>query len=629
LKYYFKPDDSEEPMDEILFDSRSELDKLPFGAVTAGTTVRFGIRTAEALNITKIRLVIINDFDRQQSEFLLSQVWTERGYARFEGSAAFESKGLFWYYFVAVTDGAERVIEKKANGAGFADAEPRSWQQTVYSPDYTTPEWIMGGAFYHIFVDRFKKTGDRVQKSGTLLRNDWGGVPHYKPDENGEIRNNDFFGGDLDGIIEKLPYLHELGITCLYLSPIFEAASNHKYDTADYLKIDPSFGDEDTFHKLCSEAGQLGIKVICDGVFNHTGSDSVYFNRNGTYGDNGAYRSKESPYSEWYTFTEWPDKYDAWWGVKTLPQVKKECLSFRSFITGENGVLEKWMSLGASGWRLDVADELSEGFLRELRKTVKAAKPDALIIGEVWEDASNKVAYGFRRHYFEGEELDSVMDYPFKDAIIAYVRTGKAELLRETVESICENYPKPALYCLMNILGTHDTERILTVLSGNNHSTRDERAAAVLSEDERRRAKSLLRLASALQFTLPGVPCIYYGDEAGLEGYEDPFNRGCYPWGSEDSELIDWYRNLLTARRDCPAFSGGDYRALRAEDGIFIFTRYKNCIKAVVAINLSHSDMALELGKADRILVKYNCDEDNRCLLLHNEGCVIIETSEL
>ncbi|PKM73773.1 MAG: alpha-glycosidase [Firmicutes bacterium HGW-Firmicutes-16] len=614
-------------MDEILFDSRSELDKFPFGAVTEGTTVRFGLRTSQALNITAMKLVVINDTEGKVSTFELTPVWTERSYSRFEGSFTFENKGLFWYHFIAIIDGAERVIEKKINGASIASGEPSSWQQTVYLPDYTTPEWIMGGAFYHIFVDRFKKTVDREPKNGIILRNDWGGVPYYKPDENGEIRNNDFFGGNLDGVREKLAYLHELGITCIYLSPIFEAASNHKYDTADYLKIDPAFGGEETFRSLCYEAGELGIRVICDGVFNHTGSDSVYFNRNGTFGESGAYRDKASQYFEWYNFIEWPDKYDAWWGIKTLPQINKECLSFRSFIAGENGVLRKWMSLGASGWRLDVADELSEGFLCELRKTVKASNPDALIIGEVWEDASNKVAYGYRRHYFEGNELDSVMDYPFKDAIIAFVRTGKSEILRETVESICENYPKPALDCMMNILGTHDTERILTVLSGKPFSTRDERAAAVLSEGERTHAKSLLRLASILQFTLPGVPCIYYGDEAGLEGYEDPFNRGCYPWGGEDTELIDWYRNLLSARKVCPAFAGGDFRTLRAEDGVFIFTRYKSAIKAVVAVNMGQGDVSFELGSADKVLIKFNCDQNDLSLLVHREGCMIIETS--
>ncbi|MEA4894527.1 MAG: glycoside hydrolase family 13 protein [Oscillospiraceae bacterium] len=615
-------------MDEIMFDSRCELDKLPFGAVSAGTSVRFGVRASESLNISVVKLILINDTNGQVSASGLSPVWTEHGFTRFEGSFTFETKGLFWYHFTAVSGGTERVIEKKANGAGFAGGEPCSWQQTVYSPDYTTPEWIKGGAFYHIFVDRFKKSGGQIPKPGTELRNDWGGIPNYKPDENGEIRNSDFFGGNLDGVIEKLPYLHRIGISCIYLSPIFEAASNHKYDTADYLKIDPSFGDDEAFRHLCCEAGKLGIRIICDGVFNHTGSDSLYFNRSGNYGEGGAYRDQSSEYYEWYTFTEWPDKYDSWWGVKTLPQVKKESLSFRSFITGDNGVLEKWMSLGAGGWRLDVADELSESFLKELRRTVKSKNSDALIIGEVWEDASNKVAYGARRHYFEGEELDGVMNYPFKDAIIAFIMGGTSENLRETVESICENYPRPALDCLMNILGTHDTERILTVLSGKHYNTRNGRAAAILPEGDRMRAKFLLRLASVLQFTLPGVPCIYYGDEAGSEGYEDPFNRVCYPWGSEDRELIDWYAKLLSARKSCPAFAGGDYRTLRAQDGVFIFARNKNGFKAVVAVNKGEGNVSLELGSGDRSLIQFGCTESAGTLVLRSGGCAVIETPE-
>ena len=615
-------------MNDILFDSRSELDKLPFGAVKAGESIHFGLRTAEALKVTEVALIVMNDHDGETTEYELAQVWQEHGYARFEGSVIIEDTGLYWYHFEVVADGEIRTIEKTVNCAAFTEYEPRSWQLTVYASDYITPSWIMGGAFYHIFVDRFNKVGQCPIKDGAVLRNDWGGLPSYKPDENGEILNNDFFGGNLVGVLEKLPYLHELGITCIYLSPIFEATSNHKYDTADYYKIDPSFGDDTIFSALCTEAEKLDIRVICDGVFNHTGSDSAYFNISKTYGEGGAYQTKSSPYYEWYSFSEWPDKYDAWWGIKTLPQIRKECESFRRFISAENGVLQKWMSLGASGWRLDVADELSETFLRELRKRVKEENPDALIIGEVWEDASNKIAYGNRRHYFEGEELDSVMNYPFKEAIISFVKSSNAESLREAVESICENYPKPSLDCLMNILGTHDTERILTVLGGANYNTRDEKAQAALSQEQRKHAKSLLRIATALQFTLPGVPCIYYGDEAGLEGYEDPFNRRCYPWGAEDTELIQWYKRLLTVRRNCAVFAGGTYRTLRAENGVFAFTRSLIGEKAMTLVNMGHDDVLLELSDKDSVLIQTNCEQNNNSLRVLSEGCVIVKLAE-
>ncbi len=615
-------------MEDILFDSRSELDKLPFGAVKSGERVKFGIRIAAALEATEVTLVLLNDNDGDITEFTLTQVWSERGYARFEGDIEIKTVGLYWYHFEVVSGGNIRTVEKSGSGAAFTEYNPRSWQLSVYSSDYTTPDWIMGGAFYHIFVDRFRKFSERQLKKGAVARADWGGVPVYTPDSNGEIRNNDFFGGNLDGVIEKLPYLSELGIACIYLSPIFEAASNHKYDTADYTKIDPSFGDELTFSKLCSEAMKLGIRVICDGVFNHTGSDSVYFNRFQSYGEGGAYQTKNSPYYEWYSFSEWPEKYDAWWGIKTLPQIKKNSESFKSFITGKNGILEKWMSLGAFGWRLDVADELSEILLRDLRTAVKYENPDALIIGEVWEDASNKIAYGRRRHYFEGAELDSVMNYPFKDAIIGFVKGGNAENIREIVESVCENYPKPALDCLMNILGTHDTERILTVLGGNTYGTRDEKAVASLSAEKRQHAKALLFLATLLQFTLPGVPSIYYGDEAGLEGFEDPFNRRCYPWGAEDKELVEWYTGLLRARKSCAAFAGGAYRTLRADNGIFIFTRIANCTKATIIVNMGATEENIELSDTDAVLISKNCEQKESSLRVLREGCAIVETAE-
>lgn len=612
-------------MNEILYDSKSELDKFPFGAAAAGVPLRFGLRVKSERELEGLSLILQNDEDGSKTELRLSPVWTEGGYTRYEGGLTSPPPGLYWYHFSALEDGEEKTIEKTANGAAFAKGKPRPWQLTVFSAHYTTPDWIKGGAFYHIFVDRFKSSGRRVEKEGAVLREDWGGLPVYLPDEKGEIKNNDFFGGDLPGIIEKLPYLHELGVSCIYLSPVFEAASNHKYDTGDYLKIDPAFGTEVDFIALCEQAAALGIKIILDGVFNHTGSDSIYFNREERYDSLGAYNSQASKYYKWYSFTDWPDKYEAWWGIYTLPGIKKTSLEYSFFINGEGGVLQKWQRLGVSGWRLDVADELSDSFLEALRQRVKAEDSEALIIGEVWEDASNKAAYGYRRHYFEGRQLDSVMNYPFKEAIIAYVHSGSAEMLRNTVEEICENYPKQALDCLMNILGTHDTPRILTALSGKGFATREERAHFSLSPQEREQAKSRLRLASLLQFTLPGVPCLYYGDEAGMEGFEDPFNRRCYPWGNEDEELRDWYKSLLAARNSIPAFAGGTYRSLKAEDGVFLFSRTGQGSKVLILTNLGGKDFVLPMDVGYRLCLSVNCEQNGNSLRVFHEGCAIIE----
>lgn len=612
-------------MQEILFDSRLELDRLPLGAVSAGTNIRFGIRAAESAEVREIKINVKNDDSGEIKTAALQKVWTDKGYCRFEGSFACADTGLFWYWFTAETDFGSREIGRTGeNGAVFADT-PVPWQLSVYSDDYTTPDWIKGGVFYHVFVDRFRQGGEHPQKKGAIYRSDWGGVPSYRPDAQGIVRNNDFFGGDLEGIIEKLPYLSELGVNCLYLSPIFEAASNHKYDTSDYMRIDPSFGDEETFSRLCEEAGKLNIHVICDGVFNHTGDDSVYFDRYGNYGGEGAYCSKESPYYSWYTFTNWPDEYESWWGIKTLPQVCEDDPGYREFILGDRGVLRHWMEKGASGWRLDVADELPETFLRELRKSVKSCDPDALIVGEVWEDATTKVAYGCRRHYFDGTELDAVMNYPFKNAVIDYMLTGRAEGIRDVVEEICENYPKPALNCLMNILGTHDSPRILTALSGVQIGSRDERAAAKLNAEDLKSAKTKLRLASVIQCTLPGVPCIYYGDEAGMEGYEDPFNRRCYPWWHEDVELVEWYKELLSLRRSHKVFEAGEYRTLCAKNGIYAYNRVSGEEKVYVVVNMGSEAMEFPLTDGKNPILTYGAEADGSRVKVSPLGCVMID----
>ena len=500
--------------------------------------------------------------------------------------------GLFWYWFRIETAEGSFIIDRDGPG----DEANSPYQLTVYDKGLKTPDWIKGGVMYHIFVDRYARggEGERPMKPGSVLRDDWGGVPSFRPDDKGIVHNNDFFGGNLEGIIGKLPHLQAQGVTCLYLSPIFEAGSSHKYDTGDFRRIDPGFGDEAVFRRLCAEAEDRGIRIVLDGVFNHVGMDSVYFNRYGTYGGAGAYQSKGSPYYPWFMFDQWPDGYKSWWGILLLPVINKEEPSYREFIAGEDGVVEHWMDCGISGWRFDVVDELPDVFLDPLCAAIRRKDPDALIIGEVWEDASNKVAYGARRRYFQGGQLDSVMNYPLKDAIIAYIRKKDAGLLADTMEGLAQNYPKPVLDTLMNILGTHDTMRILTVLGGDNlPDTKEEMSRFRLDEGQRAEGVRMLKIASALQFTLPGFPCIYYGDEAGMEGGADPFNRICYPWGGEDAGLTEWYGRLASIRRSVSAFREGAYRLVAAREGIFAFIRGEGEEAALVVSNIGDEDAVL------------------------------------
>ncbi len=516
-----------------------------------------------------------------------------------------EKKGLYWYWFelpgaflagsgshdpgdpgdiVAVGspdgDGMEGAVScglfisrDPETGQAVPGEGVQAWQLTVYEPAAQDPDWIHGGVFYHIFVDRFAASGDPVFMDGKITRTDWGGMPEFRPNENGEILNNDFFGGNLAGIREKLPYLEELGVTCLYLSPIFEAYSSHKYDTSDYLRIDPMFGDEEDFRQLCAEAKARGIRIICDGVFSHTGADSRYFDLFDRWG-NGACHHPDSPYRDWYYFEA--DGYQSWWGFRTLPRLNKDNPSYQRFISGEDGVVRHWLRAGASGWRLDVVDELPADFLAKLTAAAKAEKPDALILGEVWEDASNKIAYDERKNYFEGGKLDSVMNYPLREAIIDFVRKGNAEALARTMRIIIENYPKHVVDSLMNILGTHDTNRIITALAGDildPEAPREVKAARHMSQRQWAEGIRRLKIASAIQMTLPGVPCVYYGDEAGMEGYNDPFNRKCYPWGKENPQLQSWYRRVIEIRRQHSVYAEGTYRLLAACDGLYAFER--------------------------------------------------------
>ncbi|MBQ6582482.1 MAG: hypothetical protein IJH77_01505, partial [Mogibacterium sp.] len=448
----------------VFFDSRDPACKTPTGTMKSGEALTLRLFLDRKTEIHAVRTVIRYDRHDQPAVYEMSLCGYEQRPSGLSGDLApyevcftIEDRGLYWYYFEAETpDGVYRIGKSEIDDSATLQMEPSAWQQTVVRREYEEPDWICGGVYYHIFVDRFCHAGEYVYQEHKITRTDWGGMPNYLP-ENGKIYNRDFFGGNLAGIREKLPYLADLGVTCLYLSPIFEAYSNHKYDTGDYSKIDPMFGTEEDFTALCREAGERGIRIVLDGVFTHTGSDSVYFNKYRHYGNGGAFHDPDSPYRSWYSFRE-DGSYETWWGIRTLPRINKEDPSFREFICGEDGIVRRWLRKGASGWRLDVVDEFPCSFLEELVRAAKTEKPDALIIGEVWEDASNKIAYDERKNYFEGDKLDTVMDYPVKNALIDYVRYGSALSRAVQVERILEHYPpedvRHALQRLFEVLDT-------------------------------------------------------------------------------------------------------------------------------------------------------------------------------
>jgi glycosidase len=417
---------------------------------------------------------------------------------------------------------------------------------------------------YQIFPDRFNQSGD-CDTEGKLepfwIHSDKRDVPHYLPNEKGEVENCDFYGGNLNGIAEKLDYLKELGVDVIYINPIFKSWSNHRYDTADYHKIDELLGTEEDFRGLCELAHEREMKIILDGVFSHTGSNSRYFDKKGIFGG-GAYHCPDSPYRSWYDFKAYPHDYTSWWGIETLPCVNELDEGFRNFIIDdEDSVVAHWIRAGADGFRLDVADELPDEFIAAFRARLKSIKPDALLIGEVWEDASNKISYGKRRRYFVGGELDSVMNYPFRSSIIDYVlKIDNGTRFKEAVMTIAENYPKCVLNSLMNMLSTHDTPRILSMLSReNNVGDKNACAGYTMSPSAREEALSRLRTATFLQFILPGMPCIYYGDEIGTEGFGDPFNRGYFNWDKvSGNSLREFFIRLARIRKSHEAIRLGD-----------------------------------------------------------------------
>ena len=586
--------------DPAIFDPRDLNFKNPYGAVPSGTVVCFTLRPPRAGGFSRGRLTARFE-SRNNEEQIIPLPWVDSqlGVDQFRGTLDVGTYvGLVWYSFVL-------------EGLDGRRAELGPYQLTVYQGEEAVPTWFGEGMTYQIFPDRFCRS--RIPDptglvGGRTVHQNWEDEPVYRPDEHGEIRNRDFFGGDFQGVISKLDELKELGVETLYFNPIFEAAENHRYGTADYDRIDPMLGCNEDFSRLCDEAHRRGMRVMLDGVFNHTGFVSRYFNGDGSYPDVGACQSWDSPYRSWFQFIHWPDRYESWWGIYSLPAVNESDPGYRRFIFGdEDSVVRRWLRAGADGWRLDVADELPDDFVAGIHAAARAEKPSAVVIGEVWEDGSTKVAYGVRRKHILGGHCDGLMNYPLRSAILSYFSGGKAEDFVSGMETIRENYPPFAFYSAMNSLGTHDTPRILTLLGAGGErrdQSRDWRANFRLEGDALRLAKERLRAAALLLFCFPGSPTVYYGDEAGMEGFEDPFNRRTYPWGHEDQELLAWFKQLGALRKTHPALRRGTIRYVAAEGPLLAFARADDGEEILCVCNAGDGPVTLPLpGNTASVLV--------------------------
>ncbi len=578
----------------ILFDSKKTEYKQPFGCLVPGEACVLHIHIPCTIKTAAVCVVLENEDGSAFCEFPFVREDVRGDYEIWRCGFSMPKTGLYFYHF-RITDhtGTFRLF-KYGDDTNMEDGS--QWQLSCVPADHTTPDWAKGAVIYQVFPDRFCKKDD-CDLTGKLepyvLHESWDEEVFWQPDEKGVVHNNDFYGGNFRGITEKMDYIASLGTGILYLNPICKSFSSHRYDTADYLTPDPMLGTLEDFTALCDAAHKRNIRVVLDGVFSHTGANSVYFDKEGIFGG-GAYSDSDSPYRQWYRFRNYPKEYESWWGFDTLPALDKENPDYAEFACK---VIRHWLLLGADGFRLDVADELPDTFIAKLKTTLRDCKPDALLMGEVWEDASNKIAYGVRRRYFVDGELDSVMNYPFRTAILDFLwGRDDGRNLRNTVLTVLENYPGSVALANMNLLGSHDTPRILTALNDEFDGDRAALAERKLPPENREHQLARLRLAAVLQYALPGCPSIFYGDEAGMEGGKDPFNRRTYPWGQEDQELLQFYRYLGQLRSDHPALRLGDTEFFCAEQGRIGILRRLDKDSVRFYVNLAEQPWQISAG---------------------------------
>lgn len=602
-------------------DNRIFIVRSGKGAINLGQKCTISLRISNDFGfVQNAKIVMYKQGCGTPKEFDMSYERTKGNLSFFNATVVFDEIGVYYYAISLNLNGNNVWIKKNSENClpCITTEDFPFWRITACEKEFKVPDWEKGGIIYHIFVDRFgrdysvpivKNVPPIVDRT---LHENWDELPIWMPDENGEVKNNDFFAGNLRGIQKRLKYLKSLGVTIIYLSPVCESQSNHRYDTGDYENVDPYAGLNEDLKNLCDAAHKMGMKVILDTVFNHTGNYSRYFNADGRYVDSiGASQGTDSPYYNWYK--KWQGMFSYWWDFKNLPVIEPKNKEWQHFLFSEDGVIDKWFKLGIDGLRLDVADELPDFFLKKIRETVLRNKKDSFIIGEVWENAATKEKDGNTRNYLLGHSLDTVMNYPWTDAILRYVRFGDFKKFEIQVLEILNDYPQDAVFSTMNALSTHDITRAITTLQGEGIEQNREWVWDVpilgdarknrqwqydndkLERKDYKEAKKKLKIATIIQYFLPGNVSIFYGDEVGLHGYKDPFNRKPYPWNHRDKDLLKFFRALGKIRTKYEFLREADFGFISLNEEILAFERTSSENSMYVVVNRGKNTHKIEM----------------------------------
>ena len=546
----------------------------------------------------------IKTFDKTNA-YPMEHIKNTDGYAFFETTITLKTCAIYHYYFSFEADCRFQYYKKENITGDNSVTDEECWKMSV---GFDVPDWAKGAMMYHVFVDRYRRSEELKKEPmpRRKIHKDWNESPVIGPNENGDW-NVDFHCGDLKGISKTIKCIKKLGVDIIYLSPVVRSQSTHRYDASDYMNVDPYAGTNELLKELCEKAHKKGIKVILDAVFNHTGSDSIYFNQYGTFNSIGAYqveydenyKGMKSPYSDFYKkYCHYGEHgFEYWWGMTNLPVCDGNSKHWIDFICGVGGVIDTWFKLGIDGLRLDVADELTDNFIEKIHMAVKRNKSDGFILGEVWK---NPMRMG-RGYISSAKGMHSVMNYLLVDALIRYYKYSDTWKLVGVLKEIFAEYPTETIQTLMNFTSTHDMSRPIEVFGCNDFQQYGEWAWNLINDspewvrnhkitrDEYKYGKMTYKsYCFALAF-LPGIFSTFYGDEVGTKGIGNLANRAPYPWGHRDKDLLKFFRMLGKIRKEQVFLRTAEFRVIKITEQQFVFERYNKNEKMIVVVSRTHN----------------------------------------